>query len=97
MKKDTLQVWYVKDDVRNILKELPIKNTTPIYLQIKVKDGDKLRFFWSDVAGKWNEVSTGEDYFIADFAAPWDRSPRPGLLQQGPESGVFDFFEIKYN
>jgi beta-xylosidase len=97
IKNDTLQVWYVKDDVRNILKEFSIKNTTPIYLQIKVEEGDKLRFFWSDVAVKWNEVSTGEDYLMADFAAPWDRTPRPGLLQQGTESAVFDFFEIKYN
>ncbi len=96
IKNNTLQVWYVKDDVRNILKELPIKNVTPVYLKIKVEDGYKLRFYWSDVAGKWNEISTSKDYFNAAFTAPWDRSPRPGLLQQGDEPAAFDFFAIRY-
>lgn len=96
IKNDTLQVWNVRDDVRTILKELPIKNVTPAYLKIKVEDGYKLRFYWSDDAGKWKEIPTGEDHFNAAFAAPWDRSPRPGLLQKGAEPAAFDFFAIKY-
>lgn len=95
IKNDTLQVWDVKDDVRNILKEFTIKNATSVYLQIKVEDGYKLRFYWSSVSGKWDEISIGEDYFNAAYTVPWDRSPRPGLLQQGDESAAFDFFEIK--
>ena len=96
IKNDTLQVWYVRNNVKNILKQLVIKNVTPVYLQIKVEDGDKLRFYWSNVAGKWNEISIGENFFMADFTVPWDRSPRPGLLQEGAEPAAFDFFEIKY-
>lgn len=95
IKNDTLQVWYVKDDVRNILKELPIKNAMPVYLKIKVEDGYKLRFYWSDEPGKWDEISTGPDFNTA-FTVPWDRSPRPGLLQQGDAPAAFDFFAIRY-
>ena len=96
IKNYTLQVFSVKGETRNILKELPIKDITPVYLKIKVEDGSKLRFYWSDVADKWNEISTGNDYFNADFTVPWDRSPRPGLLQQGSEPAAFAFFAIKY-
>ena len=61
-----------------------------------VEDGCELKFYWSDTPGKWNEITTGDNYFNADFLPPWDRSPRPGLLQNGTEPAVFDFFEIRY-
>lgn len=96
VKADTIQVWYVKDNVRQVLKEVPAAITSPLYLKIMVEDGSKLKFYWGDAADKWNEVATGDNYLNADFLPPWDRSPRPGLLQDGAEPAAFDFFEIRY-
>jgi beta-xylosidase len=96
VKNDMIQVWMVKDTMRKVLKELQVNPSAPLYLKIKVEDGYKLRFYWSNVFNSWNELTTGNDYFNADFLPPWDRSPRPGLLQLGVEPAVFDFFEIRY-
>lgn len=96
VKADTIQVWYVKDNVRYILKEMQASATSPLYLKIMVEDGYKLKFYRSNTPDKWNEITTGDNYFSAGFLPPWDRSPRPGLLQSGTEPAVFDFFEISY-
>ena len=96
VKNDTVQVWFVKDNARKVLKELQVNASAPLYLKIKVEDGYKLRFYWSNTANNWNEITAGAGYFSADFLPQWDRSPRPGLLQQGIEPAMFDFFEIRY-
>lgn len=96
IKNNIVQVWYIKDNEKKVLNAINANAAQPLYLKLAVKDGCKLRFYWSDVAGKWNEIVTGEDYFNAGFLPPWDRSPRPGLLQQGNEPAAFDFFEIRY-
>jgi hypothetical protein len=96
VKNDTVQVWYVKDTVRKVLKEMHVSKAAPLYLIITVSDGYKLRFYWSNTSSNRNEITAGKDYFNADFLPPWDRSPRPGLLQKGNEPAAFDFFEIRY-
>ena len=96
IKNNTIQVWFVKDNVRTVLKEIETTNTTPLYFKMKVEDGYKFKFYWSNTTDNFNEIATGDHYFKADFLPLWDRSPRPGLLQQGAEPGAFDFFEVKY-
>lgn len=97
VKNGMVQVWYVKDTARKILNEAHVNTSTPLYLKMVAENGYKLRFYWSDVAGTWNEITTTDTNFNAGFLPPWDRSPRPGLLQEGNDPAVFDFFEISYN
>lgn len=97
VKNAIVQVWYVKDDVKKVLNAINANAAQPLYLKLAVKNGCKLKFYWSDVAGRWNEIITGEEYVNADFLPSWDRAPRPGLLQQGNEPAAFDFFQIRYN
>ncbi len=94
IKADMIQVWYVKDTVKQIVKEMQVTITSPLYFKIAVEDGYKLRFYWSGTPDKWDELVTGNNYFDAYFLPLWDRSPRPGLLQNGTEPALFDFFEI---
>lgn len=96
IKNDSIQVWYVKDNSKEILQQIQVSTAKPLYLKIQTNNGDQFRFYWSNVADKWHEITIGKDHFTADFLPQWDRSPRPGLLQQGSEPAVFDFFEISY-
>ncbi|CAN5697157.1 family 43 glycosylhydrolase [soil metagenome] len=91
IKNDTIQVWYVKGDERNIIKETTLKNAAKAYLKIKVENGDQLHFYYHDTNDEWIELSGGNG-----FEVPWDRSLRPGLIQSGKAPAAFDFFEIKY-
>ena len=91
VKNDTVQVWFVKGNERNIIKEVSIKNASKVYLKIKVEDGDKLHFYYHEAGNDWLELTGGNG-----FDVPWDRSLRPGLIQSGNEPAAFDFFEISY-
>lgn len=93
---DTVKVWSVQNNTLRLLNTVTVKSKAPIQLKLVAENGYQLKFYWSDVAGKWNQLPTGDTYFNADFLPPWDRSPRPGLIQSGTEPAVFDFFEISY-
>ena len=95
VKKDSVEVWQVKDSTKTVLEAKAIKPGVT-YLKIVVEDGYKFKFYAGSDAGNWSEITTGDAFYNADFLPPWDRSPRPGLLQQGSEPAAFDFFEIKY-
>lgn len=96
IKNDSIEVWYVNNNTRKVLQQIPVANVAPLYLKIDVKDGNKLRFYWSNAIDKWTEITTGSNYFTADFLPSWDRSPRPGLWQQGDAFAAFDFFKLQY-
>ncbi|MFT3751148.1 MAG: family 43 glycosylhydrolase [Agriterribacter sp.] len=96
VKSDSVQVWYIKDNVLNVLNTAKLDSKKPVRLKMIVKEGYKLQFYWSNVGGTWNELTTKDDFFSASFLPPWDRSPRHGLLQRGTDPAVFDFFEIGY-
>ncbi|ANH84102.1 hypothetical protein A8C56_20640 [Niabella ginsenosidivorans] len=95
VQNDLVQVWSVKDSVKKVLSEIPVKAAF-VYLKITVRKGHQLQFFRGTADGAWKELTTGEPYFNADFLSQWDRSPRPGLIQQGTAPAAFDFFKINY-
>lgn len=93
-----IEVFEVKNNKRTILSSEEKTKKGEVYLKIGVEE-DKYRFFWSQQKNKWNEIKAGEgSYYIGDFLPPWDRSPRPGLLQYGEmkEQAGFSFFKIEY-
>lgn len=96
IKDDVVQVWEVKKDTRSVVKEEKISGNKPVQLKMKIK-GSQCRFYWSK-NGKWNEAAISNGSYNGSFLPPWDRSPRPGLLQLGPETqpALFSFFEIAY-
>lgn len=95
VQNDSVQVWYVKDSVKKVLNEIAVKAAT-VYLKIAARQGDQLQFYWGTADDEWKELTTGESYLNAGFLSQWDRSPRPGLLQQGTAPAAFDFFKINY-
>lgn len=91
IKNDTIQVWYIKEGKRIVIKETTVRNASKVYLKVKVKEGDQLQFCYRETGKDWIEISDTKG-----FDVPWDRSLRPGLVQSGREDAAFDFFEIKY-
>ncbi|TKK66022.1 beta-xylosidase [Ilyomonas limi] len=96
IKNNTVQIWEVKNQKRMILAEEEIRVKMPLQLKMKIDKGYQCRFYWSEEGKNWTEIKTGSDYYNAGFLPPWDRSPRPGLMQQGvvAEPAVFSFFTI---
>lgn len=93
---DSVITWYTKENKRTVLHSEHVSSKAPVHLKIAVQHGSRLSFYWSDVPGKWKTIAGSEPFFNADFLPPWDRSPRPGLLQKGEAPALFDFFEIRY-
>lgn len=96
IRNDTVAVWEARDKKRTIVKEVKLNASRRVEFKIKVENGYMCRFYWRAADKEWNEVKTGNEYFNAEFLPPWDRSPRPGLLQLGSDPAIFNFFEIKY-
>lgn len=98
VKDQAVQVWEVKKDKRVVLKEESLSGTQPVQLKMNVEKGDQIRFYWREPGKEWKEVTTNGSFYNGDFLPPWDRSPRPGLLQQGTatEPAIFGFFDISY-
>ncbi len=98
VQNNKIEVWEVRKQKRTILKEEAVAYSKSLYLKMKVEKGYQCRFYWSDDGKKWKEVKTGGDYYNGDFLPPWDRSPRPSLLQKGSATApaVFSFFDITY-
>ena len=112
IKNNLVQVWEVRKESRSVLKEMQIWETNKenrsvmkeeklirkasVQLKIAVEKGFQLRFYWKENGNDWKELSTGAGYYDGSFLPPWDRSPRPGLLQKGAEPAAFNYFEITY-
>lgn len=98
VKNDSVIVWSVKDKERRTEQSAVIRKQQPVYLKMNVEDGYKCRFFYSYDENNWQEIKTSNDYFNADFLAPWDRSFRPGVAQyvNMNEPAVFNFFALEY-
>lgn len=96
VKENSIQLWEVKEGKQSVLKEATVSGNGPVQLKIGVKNGSQLRFFWSEVGKPWKELSINGAYYDGNFLPPWDRSPRPGLLQNGTAPATFGYFEIKY-
>ncbi|QJW89480.1 family 43 glycosylhydrolase [Spirosoma taeanense] len=91
-----VQVWEVKKDKRLIVDDAQVSGNEPVQLKMKVEQGAQLRFYWREGGSDWKEVPTRGAYYNGDFLPPWDRSPRPGLLQNGTAPAAFSYFEITY-
>jgi len=98
IRKDTVQVWEVKNGQRSVLSESAARPGSPLQLKMKIEKGYQCRFYWSENGNTWKELATGADYYNGGFLPPWDRSPRPGLMHQGAVAAPadFSFFEIIY-
>ncbi|GAB3026518.1 family 43 glycosylhydrolase [Niabella terrae] len=96
VKDEQVEVWFVKDNIRRVVKIIRLKKTAPVHLKMVVKDGNKVSFFYCSDPNHWNEIVATDADFGEGFMPPWDRSSRPGLLQQGHEAAVFDYFNIRY-
>ncbi|WP_247233375.1 family 43 glycosylhydrolase [Telluribacter sp. SYSU D00476] len=94
--ENTVQVWEVRKAKRSVLKEEKLSGKGPVQLKMKAKEGYQLRFYWSQDGKDWKELETGSTYYNGDFLPPWDRSPRPGLMQSGTLPAAFNYFEIRY-
>ena len=90
-----IQVWEVKKEKWSVLKEA-VSGSSPVQLKIGVEKGSQLRFYWSENGKDWKELLVNGEFYNGDFLPPWDRSPRPGLMQYGAEAAAFSFFEIRY-
>ncbi|SDC37280.1 family 43 glycosylhydrolase [Niabella drilacis] len=95
IKNDSIEVWCVKDNIRRVLGRVKVNGLPTCYLKMTVTDGQRLGFYWSGNQRSWNEVRVA-DAGISQFLPPWDRSSRPGLLQQGTGPAAFGFFRIRY-
>ena len=98
VRNSAVEVWAVKDNKRTVLQTTTVTVSQPLQVKMQVAKGYQCRFFWRPSGKSWQELTTGSPYYNADFLPPWDRSPRPGLLHQGPEAepAVFNFFDISY-
>ncbi len=96
IKNDMIQLWEVKKGERSVLKETKINGTGPVQLKMKANNGSQLRFYWKEKGKDWTELVIGAGPYDGNFLPPWDRSPRPGILQQGTAPGAFSYFEIGY-
>ncbi|GAB3431184.1 glycoside hydrolase family 43 protein [Niabella aquatica] len=96
VKGDQAEVWYVKDNQRRVLKTVRVNRTVLTQLKMVVRNGRDFRFFLGEGQDKWNEIVVADTDIREGFSIPWDRSPRPGLLQQGDDPAVFDYFRIRY-
>lgn len=91
-----VQVWEVKKEKRSILNEEQVNTSKPIQLKMKVERGNQLRFYWRADGKSWKELAIGNACYQGDFLPPWDRSPRPGLLQNGTAPAAFSYVSITY-
>lgn len=98
VKDDTIQVWKVKKGKRLLLQEEKIVDYKTVQFKMKVEKGYQCRFYWSKDGTDWKGLGFDNGFYNANFLPPWDRSPRPGLMQRGntTEPAAFSYFEIAY-
>ena len=54
-----------------------------LYLRMKVEDGVRCSFTYSEDGGKWKEIEYDLSPSALKSLVRWDRISRPGLYQQG--------------
>lgn len=98
IKGKTIQVWEVRKNQRKVLKEVE-GGALKTQLKMIVRNGYSCQFYFSTDGKTWKEIkATDNGEYEAKFLPPWDRSPRPGLIQYGKqqEPAAFSFFSLKY-
>ncbi|MDR6197222.1 glycoside hydrolase family 43 protein [Siphonobacter sp. SORGH_AS_0500] len=98
VKDRTVEVWEVKKDKRSVLRQEKLVSNEPVELKMTVKKGAELRFYWRQKSKTWKELPIQDSPYNGEFLPPWDRSPRPGVLQQGAITApaLFNFFDLHY-
>jgi beta-xylosidase len=97
---NTVQLWEVKENNRNIMAEKLLDTNEALNLKIEVENGYKLKFFWSLDKENWQELSANDsEFYDGKFLPQWDRSARPGLIHYGETDNpaLFSNFELSYN
>jgi len=100
VKGNKLQLWEVKENEKIIMAEKLMDTDEAVKLKIEVKDGYKLKFYWSHDKNNWQElIGTDGEFYEGKFLPQWDRSARPGLIHFGnyDKPALFSFFKISYN
>jgi beta-xylosidase len=100
MKGNKLQLWEVRENEKIIMAEKLMDTDEAVKLKIEVKDGYKLKFYWSLEKNNWHElIGANGELYEGKFLPQWDRSARPGLIHFGSfdKPALFSFFKISYN
>lgn len=97
-----LVVWTVKNNKKEIIKTMAIKNAAKVGLKMVVRYGRMVRFFFSSGNNTWNEIAlsnSSDGTLDVTYTKQWDRAPRPGLIHDGTPAAPakFTFFKITNN
>ena len=95
---DKIQLWETSSDNQTTIvaeKELPADYSN-IGLKITVDPSLECHAFFGQ-SDQWTAIESPDKSFSMEGIAPWDRSPRPGLLFNGQttESALFTKFYIQ--
>ncbi|KAA9347936.1 glycoside hydrolase family 43 protein [Larkinella humicola] len=86
VRQGTLELWQVKEGVRQILKSQSLPTTTAaVHLQLKSRFGQLYDFFWSTEGGKPESLMAMP--VSGGYLPRWDRAPRIGLSVSGEKPG----------
>ncbi|MFD1143283.1 glycoside hydrolase family 43 protein [Larkinella insperata] len=93
VRQGTLEVWQVKDGVRQVLKSQPLPSAAgPVTLQLKSRFGRFYDFYWASEGRKPVLLTTSP--VDGAFLPRWDRAPRVGLSVSGDQQGAGSFRSI---
>ncbi|MGA0555215.1 glycoside hydrolase family 43 protein [Larkinella sp. VNQ87] len=94
--RETLELWQIKDGVRQVLKSQPLPATTgPVQLQIQSYGGPYFDFYWTIDNGKPERFTTSP--VEGAFLPRWDRAPRIGLSVSGEGRGAVQAVALRYD
>lgn len=98
VENNAIQVWETRKENRRVLQQKESPEKGSVQLKMRVDNGYQIRYYWRKGSEKWQEIALNEAFYNGDFLAPWDRSPRPGLLHRGAanEPAIFSFFDLIY-
>lgn len=84
----------IKNGEESILKKLNLPTNTP-YLKIKITDGCKCTFSWSENKKTWHTIDINHNGY--NQLVRWDRIARPGLIHCGNpgQPAEFSYFTIR--
>ena len=97
VRKGSLELWQVKEGIRQVLKSQPIPETaTAITLSLNSRFGEFYRFSWSQNGDK--PVLVTESPVDGSFLPRWDRAPRVGIsVAEGAQTpGLFRSMRVNY-
>ncbi|MGV3557069.1 glycoside hydrolase family 43 protein [Larkinella arboricola] len=86
VREGMLELWQVKDGVRQVLKSQPLPATSaPVTLQLKSRFGQFYDFYWASGEDKPKPFTSSP--VDGAFLPRWDRAPRVGLSVSGEQQG----------